>query len=176
MRKPTQNIRTVKQGEFCVSNSANDVLLCVLGSCIATCFFDPVTRLGGMNHFLLPGHDPGARQEVKYGAHAMEQLVNALLRSGAARHTLQVQIFGGAKVIKSGGNIGQNNAQFAQEFVTQEGFKLTNIDVGGTYGRRVSYVPATGLAKVEILRNAPALPQPTAAPKLPRASGSIELF
>lgn len=151
-------------------------MLCVLGSCIATCFFDPVTRLGGMNHFLLPGHDPGARQEVKYGAHAMEQLVNALLRSGAARHNLQVQIFGGAKIIKSGGNIGHNNAQFAQQFVMQEGFKLINVDVGGTYGRRVSYTPAKGHAKVDALRSAPAVPQSISTPNLPRESGSIELF
>jgi len=129
-----------------------------------------------MNHFLLPGHDPGATQEIKYGAHAMEQLVNALLRSGAARHNLQAQIFGGAKVIKSGGNIGLNNAQFAQRFVKQEGFRLTHIDVGGTFGRRVSYVPGTGLAKVEILRSDPEHLIATLAPDVSGKSGSVELF
>ena len=27
----------------------------VLGSCVATCLWDPVLRIGGMNHFMLPG-------------------------------------------------------------------------------------------------------------------------
>ena len=176
MHRPTKNICTVKQGEFYISRSPNDVLICVLGSCIATCFYDPVTRVGGMNHFLLPGHAPGARQEIKYGAHAMEQLVNALLRSGAGRHNLHVQIFGGAKVIKTGGQIGLNNAQFAQEFVTQEGFKMTNVDVGGVYGRRVTYAPATGLAEVETLHNPVPVPQGSTVSNFTKASGSIELF
>ncbi|MEL7203163.1 MAG: chemotaxis protein CheD [Pseudomonadota bacterium] len=176
MLKSTDNLCSVKQGEFRISKSTNDVQVCVLGSCIATCFYDPITRLGGMNHFLLPGQDPGARQEIKYGAHAMEQLVNALLRAGAARHNLQVQIFGGAKVIKSGGNIGLNNAQFARQFVSEEGFELTKTDVGGTCGRRLMYRPATGVAEVEILRNAAAVPQATPVRNIPQETGSIELF
>ena len=176
MPNPGLKISTIKQGEFRVSKSSEDRFLCVLGSCIATCFFDPVARVGGMNHFLLPGRDPAATGEVKYGAHAMEQLVNALLRSGASRTRLQVSLFGGAKVIKSGGSIGANNAQFARDFVTSERFHLHDVDVGGTHGRRLSFSPATGATKVEILHNDAVLQRQTMAPPQPRQNGSIELF
>ena len=30
------------------------VLKTLLGSCVSVCLFDPVTRVGGMNHFALP--------------------------------------------------------------------------------------------------------------------------
>ena len=176
MLKPTKNISTIKQGEFRVSRAPEDVFVSVLGSCIATCFYDPVARLGGMNHFLLPGHDPGASREVKYGAHAMEQLVNAMLRAGASRDRLEVGLYGGAKVIKSGGNIGANNALFARDFVKQEGFRLIHIDVGGVYGRRLRFEPALGRASSDVLRDATFLPQETHTPQTPRPTGSIELF
>lgn len=173
---PTKTISTIKQGEFRVSGAPNDLFVCVLGSCIGTCFYDPALRIGGMNHFLLPGHDPGATTEVKYGAHAMEQLVNALLRAGVNRDRLEVSLFGGAKVIKSGGNIGANNAQFARDFVRQEGFRLKTVEVGGLYGRRLSFEPATGVAKADILRSDAPLPKETHTPLPPRSTGTIELF
>lgn len=51
---------TVAQGEFHVSDSPNLIVKTLLGSCVATCLYDPVTKVGGMNHFLLatgPDHD-----------------------------------------------------------------------------------------------------------------------
>ena len=137
MIDPTTNMLNVRQGEFRVSRNADDQFFCILGSCIATVLYDPVERVGGMNHFLLPGHDPCATGEVKYGAHAMEQLVNALLRAGAVKRRLEARLFGGAKVVNTGTPIGANNAQFAQDFVRQEGFKLKENNVGGSHGRRL---------------------------------------
>ncbi|MEL6646386.1 MAG: chemotaxis protein CheD [Pseudomonadota bacterium] len=174
--RDSSNIVTIKQGEFRVSRSPHDVFVSVLGSCIATCFYDPAARLGGMNHFLLPGHDPGDTREVKYGAHAMEQLVNALLRAGASRDRLQVSLFGGAKVIKSAGNIGTNNALFARDFVKQEGFRLVHADVGGLFGRRLRFEAALGKATSDILRDKAALSEDSLKPQMPRPTGSIELF
>lgn len=176
MLKTAKRISTVKQGEFRVSSTSDDLFLCVLGSCIATCFYDPFKRIGGMNHFLLPGRDPGATGEVKYGAHAMEELVNALLRAGASKDRMLVSLFGGAKVIKSGGQIGANNAQFAREFVSQEGFRLHEIDVGGAYGRRLSFHPAEGITRVEVLRTDADVPQAPPPSRPTRPTGSIELF
>ncbi|MEM7731707.1 MAG: chemotaxis protein CheD [Pseudomonadota bacterium] len=135
-----------------------------------------MARIGGMNHFLLPGCDPSATGEVKYGAHAMEQLVNTLLRSGAAKNRLEVSLFGGAKVINSGPPIGANNAQFAQNFVRREGYVLKTCEVGGVHARRLVFAPATGATKLDVLHEVAALPRDTQPPSPPRPSGSIELF
>ncbi|MEO0371005.1 MAG: chemotaxis protein CheD [Pseudomonadota bacterium] len=176
MFRPTENIFNIKQGEFRVSSHPDDRFFCVLGSCIATVFFDPVARIGGMNHFLLPGRDPSATGEVKYGAHAMEQLVNALLQAGAAKNRLEVSLFGGAKVIRTSSAIGANNARFAQDFVRQEGFRLKDVDVGGTFGRRLGFLPATGVAQRDILHDQAAVPSAVPRAQPPRPTGSIELF
>ena len=58
----------VAQGEFHVSNSPNVIVKTLLGSCVATCLYDPVLKVGGMNHFLLAtGSDRDTNSE-RYGA------------------------------------------------------------------------------------------------------------
>ena len=60
----------------------------LLGSCVAVCLFDPILKIGGMNHFMLP--DDGRRDTVgtsaRYGTYAMEILINHLLKMGARRN------------------------------------------------------------------------------------------
>jgi hypothetical protein len=47
---------SIIQGEFAVSDEEGAYISTVLGSCVAACIFDPVSRVGAMNHFLLPGN------------------------------------------------------------------------------------------------------------------------
>ena len=60
---------SIIQGECHVSGSAEIVISTLLGSCIAACMHDPLARVGGMNHFLLPGEaGPGqGGQSSRYG-------------------------------------------------------------------------------------------------------------
>ncbi|HCE6098490.1 hypothetical protein ACEPU1_33790 [Pseudomonas aeruginosa] len=73
-------------------------LATVLGSCVAACLYDPTACIGGMNHFMLPDAAPGDGS-ARYGAHAMELLINALLKAGALRQRLQAKVFGGGNVL-----------------------------------------------------------------------------
>lgn len=168
----------VVQGQFHVSDRSEHELTTVLGSCVAACLHDPERKIGGMNHFLLPGSDPGAGQNIRYGAHSMEQLINALLRRGAHRDRLEARLFGGANVVKGLGRIGDSNSAFARDFVRQEGFALRQTDLGGITGQRVRFQPTTGFARVERLDPArDKLPASEARPtRRPDATGSVELF
>jgi chemotaxis receptor (MCP) glutamine deamidase CheD len=77
------------------------VLKTVLGSCIAVCLTDPVARIGGMNHFMLPAPGDGSEEPwgaARYGIHAMDLLVGAMLKAGADRLRLQARLFGGASL------------------------------------------------------------------------------
>ncbi len=77
----------VIQGEFKVVNDPDIVLSTILGSCVAACLRDPVTGVGGMNHFLLPGSasSPSSGADAtRYGVHLMELLINGLLKQGGA--------------------------------------------------------------------------------------------
>ncbi|MBF9044317.1 chemotaxis protein CheD [Rhodobacterales bacterium HKCCE4037] len=161
------------QGEYFVTDDPNLVLSTLLGSCVAACFRDPALGMGGINHFLLPGNDPGVSSSIRYGAHAMEQLINAMLRRGARRHGMEVWLFGGANVLSGMTQIGDSNAKFARKFVHDEGFKLRGEDLGGTRGRKVRFHPATGRFEVTPLAEAIAeKPRPRPA----STGGEIELF
>ena len=143
---PSKNIAVI-QGEVKISDDPNVVLSTILGSCVAACIWDPYTRIGGMNHFLL-AQSPG-QADVRYGAFAMEVLINRLLRAGAQRNAFQCKLFGGATVSNFGYDIGRKNAQFARKFISDEGIDCIAENLEGDQPRRVRFSPTTG--KVQLL-------------------------
>ncbi|WP_428925848.1 chemotaxis protein CheD [Marinibacterium sp. SX1] len=175
---PREELVHVIQGQFRLAEKPNQVLSTLLGSCVAACMRDPVLGIGGMNHFLLPGNDPNSTNNVKYGAHSMEQLVNALLRRGAVRDRLEAQLFGGANIVQGLTKIGDSNCAFARQFIRDEGFRLVGEDLGGIRGRKVRYKPATGQVVIEPI-DALAADTATRSPtrKAPAVkSGEVDLF
>lgn len=169
----------VVQGEYAVIDDPGVVLTTILGSCVATCMWDPFAAVGGMNHFLLPG-EGGGGDEVKYGVNAMELLINGLLQKGAARSRLQAKLFGGANVVAGLSDVGAKNAEFAQRFLGLEKIACTARSLGGDRARRIRFWPTTGKAGQLLLdpsqTDTRALERraPTAAPD--PAAGSVELF
>ncbi len=89
------------QGDVQVSQDENMVMTTILGSCVAACMWDPEARIGGMNHFLLPGNGDSTAGVMRHGVHAMELLVNGLIQAGASRSALKVKLLGGAKMFNS---------------------------------------------------------------------------
>ena len=122
----------------------------LLGSCVAVCLYDPLFKLGGMNHFLLPSKRAGAGDDddvVLAGDFAMEVLVNAMLARGARKDRLVAKAFGGGNIVSSiRMAIGDRNVEFATEWLAREGIPLTASDFGGPWSRKVVCVPNTGEA------------------------------
>lgn len=143
---PPSKIVTVIQGEIEISSDPNVLLSTILGSCVAVCIWDPQSRVGGMNHFLLA--EGSGQNEVKYGAYAMELLINGLLRKGALRSALQSKAFGGANLSGFANDIGRKNAQFARTFLKDEGIPCLAESLEGTEPRRVRFNPTTGKAQM----------------------------
>ncbi len=109
------------QGEFQVSNQTGLVLTTTLGSCVASCLYDPFAGVGGMNHFLLPhGENFDGPDAIRYGAHAMELLINGLLHAGARKSRLEAKLFGGARISDHLPDVGGDNAAFAEHFLRYE--------------------------------------------------------
>jgi chemotaxis protein CheD len=139
-------------GQYFVTRS-DEVVMTVLGSCISACVRDPVRRVGGMNHFMLPEDithgssawvDPAAGISTRYGSFAMESLVNDLLKLGARRERLEVKLVGGGKILASITDVGERNIAFARDWLRLEGLKIAGEDVGDSHPRRVLYFPSSG--------------------------------
>jgi len=169
----------VTQGESHVSADPNVVMTTVLGSCIAACLRDPSTGIGGMNHFLLPDSGDNRKEgdAVRYGAYAMELLINGLLKKGARRDRLEAKIFGGGKLFDGLTDVGASNAAFAERFLRDEGIPIVSSSTGGLSARRVEFWPASGRVRQRLVAvdNAPIeVRRPAPAPAA--SGGDLELF
>ncbi|MDB5560611.1 MAG: hypothetical protein JWN11_29 [Hyphomicrobiales bacterium] len=151
-------VTMVHQGDCHVSADPDLTYSTVLGSCISACVYDRVAGVGGMNHFLLAEQSGSALGKygasARYGAFAMEQLLNMVLSRGTRSKTnLEIKVFGGGLVTSMLQDIGAKNIAFVRDFLANEGYALAGEDVGGTYARRVLFKPGSGRAFVRRLGN-----------------------
>lgn len=144
---PAHRIVKILSGDWHVSTKPGEVLVTILGSCVSACIRDPIARVGGMNHFLLPGDDSVVAQlsdAARYGVFAMESLINGILKAGGRKDRLEVKVFGGGNVIKSTQQIGSKNAAFIRQFLKSDGLRITSEHLEGDLPRRLHYFPDTG--------------------------------
>ena len=123
------------------------VVYTLLGSCIAVGLRDPVMRVGGLNHFMLPASSDGEPSSSRYGVQAMELLINACMKQGADRARLEAKVFGGGHVLRireSADNVPRSNIRFALEFLQIENIPVVSRDVGGYVGREIFFYTDTG--------------------------------
>jgi len=149
-------VTTIHQGDCLVGSEEDLTFSTVLGSCVSACIRDTEAMVGGMNHFLLAEPSGNARDRygasARYGAFAMEQLINKVLTRGSGRRTnLEVKIFGGGLINSALTDIGAKNIEFVREFLENEGYKVAGEDVGGSFARRVMFKPYSGRAFVKRL-------------------------
>lgn len=154
-RKFDTRAAKILPGEFYVS-CRGELLVTVLGSCVAACIRDVDSGVGGMNHFMLPDDRSleTVSQSARYGAYAMEILINHLLKLGARRNRLEAKVFGGGAVLPSlaTSNVGRRNAEFVLEFLNMEKIPVRAQDLLGNCPRKLYYFPQTGKVLVKKLR------------------------
>ena len=149
--KLNRTVYLLHPGEFHATGDPV-VISTVLGSCIAVALYDHTARIGGMNHFLLPGSIDRSHlyttSEGRYGLFAMELLINQMLKLGAVKARLEAKVFGGARMFKfddneSFGRVSESNVTFAFEYLHTEGIRIVSQEVGKNYARRVLFLPDT---------------------------------
>ncbi len=177
----------VLPGEYYVTKMP-EFSVTVLGSCVSACISDPTVGIGGMNHFMLPGGRGGLDDEhcldlsTRYGASAMEHMINDILKYGGSRENLEVKLFGGAQVMAGMSDVGEGNIEFVREYLAAEEINITSEDLGGDYPRKVMYFPTTGKAfmkRIPITRGSSVLEQERSYQKTLQKkpiAGEIELF
>lgn len=134
------------------------LIVTVLGSCVAACLRDRASGIGGMNHFMLPDGGGDAANplsaSMRYGAYAMEVLINQLLKAGARRENLEAKVFGGGNVLRgfTSMNVGERNARFVREFLRVENIRIVAEDLNDVHPRKVYFFPDSGRVLVKKLR------------------------
>ena len=168
------------QGEHAVVSEPGVMISTLLGSCVAVCLYDPIAKVGGMNHFLLgepsEGQAVSAIDMQRYGVHAMELLINGMMGKGASRARLRAHIYGGANIISGLGSIGSSNAAFARRFMETEAITIGHCDVGGTLARKVEFLPHDGRSRCTKVSQQVPETAPVAKPEPAAHRGELELF
>ncbi|MGH1369161.1 MAG: chemotaxis protein CheD [Maritimibacter sp.] len=162
----------IGQVEHAIDGGDDTVITTLLGSCVSSCIWDPVRKIGGMNHVLFIDETENAAGTFGHGVNGMELLINGLVRLGADRRHLKAKVFGGARMIQGLSDAGERNGDFVNEFLSREGIENMGGDIGGAKARRVEFWPSSGRARVKYVEKE----VPIVKPVEPAVSAEVELF
>lgn len=144
-------------GEHAVSGDSGAVLVThALGSCIAVCVYDPVARVGGLLHFLLPDSrinpQRAQQQPSTFADLGIPALFQDLYRAGAVKSRCVVKLIGGADVssLQKAGtlDIGRRNQVAAKNILWRNGVLIKAERLGGSEPRNVMLSVADGGIRV----------------------------
>jgi len=151
MRSPISNLPQVevRPGDRYATAASFDIKT-LLGSCVAACLYDQEAKVAGLNHFLLaaPRYSKDmpftATEAGRYGIHAMELLINDMVKIGATRSRLRAKVFGGASVLGLAREarflcVNEVNQRFIRDYLATEGIPIMSEDLGGNLGRVIHF-------------------------------------
>lgn len=156
---------------FLLVEEAPHIVTTVLGSCVSVCLWDPVTKIGGINHYMLPSWNGGGSPSFKYGDIAIRGLIEKMFKKGSKRN-LTAKVFGGARMLQqstpdynppafaegrlrgqdSSLEIGGKNIEIAEDILKDYGIPIISSDVGGNMGRKIIFHMHTGDVFVKKIR------------------------
>lgn len=145
------NVIKVGMADLQVAKAPDSLITLGLGSCIGLTLYDPVTKIGGMVHYMLPDSTQLKNNTniAKFGDTGIKELYNRMIKQGAAPRRMVAKIAGGAKMFEvSGlsnvGHVGERNAQQAKKMLKELNVPLVAEDTGLNYGRTVTLDCETG--------------------------------
>jgi len=125
-----------------------------LGSCVGLTLYDPMKRIGGMAHIMLPDSAiarEGTLNKAKYADTAIPELLERMERLGASAHRLQAKLAGGAQMFAFSANqtefmrIGPRNVEMCHAMLERLRIAVVGEDTGGNYGRTIELLGDSGM-------------------------------
>lgn len=150
-------METIKVGmaDLKVCKSPDAITTLGLGSCVGISIWDPVTKIGGMAHIMLPDSTAIRNNTciAKFADTGIEELVKQVVGAGAAKSRLSAKIAGGAMMFafNSSSNtvrVGERNVEATVKKLGELGIPIVAQDTGETYGRTIIFYPETGALTV----------------------------
>lgn len=142
----------VGMADLNICTSPNGITTLGLGSCVGIALRDPMTKIGGLAHIMLPDSTAIKSNSniAKFADTGIEELVKRVVAKGAGRTRLVAKIAGGAQMFAfQGGNsdavrVGERNVEATKKKLAQLGIPILAEDTGKNYGRTVIFYPESG--------------------------------
>lgn len=127
-----------------------------LGSCVGVTLYDPLTKVSGMLHLMLPDstHIRNNQNTAKFADTGIKELYNLMLKNGACAGSLVAKIAGGAQMFSYGGGnsevmcVGQKNVEATKKALAQLRIRIVAEDTGLNYGRTIIFDSLTGNLRI----------------------------
>ncbi|GAB6173444.1 chemotaxis protein CheD [Paradesulfitobacterium aromaticivorans] len=150
---------TVGMADYKTAKMPDILMTAGLGSCIGICVHDPMLKVGGMAHIMLPtANGNKGSNPAKYADTALELLLSGIMQLGASKMRLRAKMAGGAQMFSFPGKpqvlkIGDRNAEAVEQELKRYGIPLLVADVGGSFGRTIHYDVGTGELKIRTINH-----------------------
>lgn len=141
----------VGMADLNVCVSPNAITTLGLGSCVGIVLYDPVKRIAGMVHIMLPDSTKIINNEnkAKFADTGIDLLIRRMMEIGADRRQLIAKIAGGAQMFAFSNNsdmmrIGERNVEATKIKLAALGISIRAEDTGANYGRTIEFYPENG--------------------------------
>lgn len=148
---------TVGVSDMNVSDDPESVLVTYsLGSCIGIAVYDPVVRVGGLLHFMLPESSLDLNKAKKnpymFADSGIPALFKAAYALGAKKQRMKVVVTGGSHVLDQQEifNIGKRNDMAVRKIFHRNNVFIDYRDVGGNVNRTVRLAVKSGEVSIKV--------------------------
>lgn len=158
------SIIKVGMADLNVCKSPDGLTTLGLGSCIGACIYDPVAKVAGMVHYMLPDSTRIRNNQnvAKFGDTGIDETIRRMVLLGAKPSRMVAKIAGGAKMFNvSSGinlpslNVGENNIESAKLNLQRNGIRILAEDTGLNYGRTIEFYAEDGSLKIKSVGKEP---------------------
>ncbi len=146
--------------DFKIARNPGRLITLGLGSCVGVSLYDPISKLGGLLHVMLPDSTQfnNVSKPAKFADLGIPLLIKEMQNSGASVLRLQAKLVGGAQMFsglddKLTLNIGQRNTEKSREMLKKMGIPIISEEVGGNRGRTMILDTQTGEVQIRTLGN-----------------------
>jgi chemotaxis protein CheD len=153
---PPKKSLVVRVADMVASNDPSAELVTYsLGSCLGITIYDPVKKVGGLLHLMLPDSkiDPAkaAATPFMFVDSGVPRLFAAAYSLGADRSRIIIKVAGGAQLLDPGRtfNIGERNFQAFSNLIARNGLYITAQDVGGLSSRTLRFDNSNGNVSIQ---------------------------
>lgn len=139
-------------GDFKIVGNGHILSVTSLGSCIALILYDPVSKIGGLAHIMLPENFLFRVEESnprRFADTGIALMLKELVAQGVGKSRLKAYVIGGANLFPAFtpepiADIGKKNIEAVKRILARENIPLLAEDTGGDYGRNVELSTTTG--------------------------------
>lgn len=122
-----------------------------LGSCVGICLYDPITKISGLAHIMLPSSEAIKNNSnvAKFADTAIIKMIDDMIKEGANRKRIVSKIAGGAQMFAFNSQndsmkVGQRNAESVRKILKDLSIPILADDTGGNYGRTIEFYSENG--------------------------------